>query len=129
MRLPTTLDASTGTVAKRYADATMPPERIDADAAKDPRQLADTLTRVLKGLRYVLASVAQRRPPFRWTNQATSTAGAQFTITHRLGYTPQWRVVGWRNASGGHSLVEVSRDTNTIVLASYVAGTVDLELD
>lgn len=128
MKLPTSIDASTGALQKRFADSNVQAERLTSEIASDPSALARVLTRMWEQIRRLAQALAMVRPPFRVLNQTVGTGGAQFTITHKLGYVPTWRPIGWRGAAGGHSLVEVSRDANTLVLASYVAGTVDLEL-
>ena len=126
----TVVNASTGAIAKRFAEPGGTRERVTEDAVKDPRTLAELLTRLVKDVQGALQILLSSRSatPLRWVDQACGAAGAQFTVTHKLGRSPQWRVCGWRGAAAGPSLVEVSRDANTLVLASYVAGTVDLEV-
>lgn len=62
---------------------------------------------------------------------ACGSGGALVRISHGLGREVRWAVVDWRRTTPGgwHGLERASQtDENTLVLASYVAGTATIEV-
>lgn len=128
MRVPTTV-RSDNSIAQRGA-AAFRRETVSEQDASSPRSLAATLTRAFAWLAQLARAVGMIGVPDVYQDRTCGTAGAQFTIEHKLGHVARWSVVRWRQSSpsGGPGLVEVSSDTTRLVLASYVAGTADIEV-
>jgi hypothetical protein len=116
--------------AIRQLGATFKVERFTLDGVKNAAELARQLGSLLGVLEDVYRAVSANPATgaIVFEGRSVGSAGAELTIEHRLGKTPFWRVVGWRNSDIGHSLVEVSRDERTLVLASYASGIADIEV-
>jgi hypothetical protein len=104
-------------------------ERFSAAAGTSP-ELAQQLTRMHQSHAEVERAV-RAAPRLRATvfeGQVLGAGGATTTLRHGYGVTVRWAISRWRSAAGGHSVVESSQDNNVLVLASYVAGTADVEV-
>jgi hypothetical protein len=112
------------------------PIREERFAAEDnPATRAEQLTRLQQNV--IEATRATRR-----TRQTTGvvfedvsvgTGGATVRLRHGLGRTARWAVVEWRRTTPGgtHGLersTSTENDRDTLVLASYVAGTATIEV-
>jgi hypothetical protein len=120
----------TATGLVRQLGATFRSERFTLQSVTAPGELARQLAAIASSIEDVYRAIAANPSvgAIMFESLEAGSAGQELAVTHRLGHVPSWRVVGWRNAGAGHSFVEVSRDENTLVLASYVSGRVDLEV-
>ena len=106
-----------------------PDERVTEDDVKDAGKLARLLLRMLKDVGVLKRRFWPRRIDFE--DQAVSTAGALVTLTHGFGGRVRWYLVDWE--SSGTSAPVLKRDSatdnNSLVLASYVAGTATIRVE
>lgn len=119
------VDVRTGTMRRldRRAESD---EAVKAEDAADAPKLARLLTRILAELAAASRRFAPRRATFV-SLDVDDTGATKYRLPHHFGGAAAWSVVGWRDASAGHGLVEdSSSDSNTLVLVSYVAGTADI---
>ena len=116
--------------AIRQLGATLKAERFTLEGVQNAAELARQLGSLAGILEDVYRAVAANPSTgaIVFEGRVVGDSGATVTLDHRLGRAPFWRVVGWRGAAAGHSIVEVSRDERALVLASYEAGIVDLEV-
>lgn len=128
-KLPTVFTMTAGATSRRVAtpDA-IRKENFSAASVSDAPGLAAQLGRVQTTLEeaHQTASANPLAGSLRFDNLSFGVAGSRTAINHQLGRPANWFVVGWRSATDGPNLVEISRDNNSIVLSSKIAGVGDV---
>jgi hypothetical protein len=104
-------------------------ERTTASDVQDPEKLA----RLVQDLRKRVTILERRHAP-RWRDfedVTVSTAGATVQLEHRFGTRVRFHVVDWTSATGAPDLRKdtTNTDADTLVLASYVAGTATVRVE
>ncbi len=95
------------------------------DGKTSAGQLAEQLRQVMLRVNRLEAAAVQEGIEFE---VAVSTAGATVSLRHSFGSPVRWWVVSWGTSAAstpaaGHSLaMDVTSDSDTLVLRSYVAG-------
>lgn len=139
-RIPATVDYRVNSAGdtRKPAPRGIQVERFTPEHVQNPMILAAALNRLHQA--HAAASLNARADEsskvMRFLGLAVGSAGAKLRIRHNLGKRVQWRPIGWygKGVVNGHSLVSDEADAapetdiNTLVLRSYVAGTVDLEV-
>jgi hypothetical protein len=114
--------ASSGVV--RTTTKRQPDRSTTAEDVKDPEKLA----RAMQDLRAAVGNTVDERT-MEIEDVAVSTAGALVSFRHNFGGRVRWSVVDWEGAAGHGLARDASTDDNTLVLASYVAGTATIRIE
>lgn len=106
-----------------------PIEQVTEEQVQDSPRLA----RLLMGLLRDVADLKRRWSPRRIDFEdrvVDGTATTKYRFAHGLDGRVRWSVVGWKDAVAGHGLVQhEDTDDGTLVLISYVAGTVTVRVE
>lgn len=114
---------------RRLDRASEPDERVTVDDLKSPDYLARLLMRILREL----ADLRRRWWPKRIDvedRDVDGTGSTKYRFPHGFGGRVRWWVVDWSGASSVAGLMRHSdSDNNTLVLVSWVAGTVTVRIE
>ena len=112
-------------------------DKVTEDLVKDATALANTLTR-MSNITSELAARAAQNDSVVFQDKVVGAAGEPFVMSHGLNRRVNWKVVDWSDIPGNPpTAVTVApilvRDTtlstnNTLVLRSYAAGNVSIEV-
>lgn len=131
-------DANGNASARGFAQVPARAERYTAEDVSNPARLAALLTKLHQN--HVEASGFARAHPRAQSKTfygfPVGTSGAKLRLAHGFNRAVLWFVVGWRGngVTAAPALVSDELDaspettSNTLVLRSYVAGTVDIEI-
>lgn len=117
---------SAGLVRKVATKA--PRQVITSTDVQDPEKLA----RALQDARKELDALDRPRREMVYEDVATGAAGALLKLPHNFGARVRWHVVDWASTAGGAAPVlekSTTTDDDTLVLASYVAGTASIRIE
>jgi hypothetical protein len=118
--------SSAGVVTAYRAKA--PDRTVSSQDVQDPEQLA----RLIQEQRQTLHGLPPGRREIIFEDVATGTAGALLSLPHGIGGRVLWSVVDWASTAGGAAPILEKDDTtsnDTLVLASYVAGTATIRIE
>jgi hypothetical protein len=117
--------ASTG-ILRRLDPGIQPDRTTTAEDVKDPEKLA----RAVQELREALAGVELPRS-IDFEDLAASTGGALLRLAHGFGGRVRWFVMDWQSSGTAAPVLmrTTASDENTLVLGSYVAGTVTVRVE
>lgn len=107
-----------------------PDETVTEEHAKDPARVARILIRILATIAALKRAFSPKRIDYE--DVAVLGSGALVQLQHGFGSRTRWWVIGWQ--SGGTAapiFIESTALTtaSTLVLQSYVAGTVTLRVE
>lgn len=105
----------------------IPDRTTTAEDVKDPEKLA----RTVQELRASALGEAERKE-LTFHDVSVSTAGALVKLPHNFGGRVHWSLVDWASTVGGAAPIlekSTTTDDNTLVLASYVAGTASIRIE
>jgi hypothetical protein len=103
-------------------------ETITPDNVTDPKALARLLTKFFR----IVVLLQRMWTPGRLDHQDRAVDGTGttlYTFAHNLGGRVRWWVVDWTGSAGPQLVKDVATDDNTLVLRSYVAGTVTVRIE
>lgn len=107
-----------------------PTDIIHPDDAADPNKLARLLNDVLANVNRLRRKWAADFIDYE--DVSVSTSGATVRLQHNFSGRVRWRVVDWTDAATGAPDLRkdtTNTDANTLVLKSYVAGTVTIRVE
>lgn len=128
--MPAAVVRKTGAVRSLEGRAS-PTQRLTSEQVQDPERL----TREVNELRETAAKQERRHDPRRIDFEDISVDGTgttQFRLAHGFGGRVRWWPVDWSGSGGlGGAACErhEATDANTLVLVSYVPGTVTVRVE
>lgn len=105
-----------------------PDEQVTPADVQDPERVSRLLMRILRDL----AALKRRWWPLRVDvedREVDATGTTKYRYPHGFGGRVRWWVVGWSGAAGPQLAEHDDTDDMTLVLVSYVAGTVTLRIE
>ena len=106
-----------------------PRQQVTPEQVQDPERLARLAMDLLRDV----AALKRRFWPRRVDHEdreVDATGTTKYRFPHGFAGRVRWYVVGWSGGSAGASLVEHDdTDDSTLVLVSYVAGTLTLRIE
>lgn len=129
------MSRSTITAAAKIVRTTANPQRAEPAVARDvsdPDKLVRIVNRIRDDVRLLGTSTAPDSIDFE--DLPAGASGVKITLPHRMGCRVRWYVIDWTATSPGVGAIPTltkhsTSDANTLVLVSYVAGTVSIRVE
>lgn len=105
-----------------------PDEQVTEEQVKDSSRLGRLLMTMLRDIALLKRRWAPRRMDFEDV-VVDGTATTKYRLTHKFGGRVRWWPVDWLYPSASGLAKHSDTDNDTLVLVSYVAGTVTIRVE